>query len=91
MNSCPPYSHSLIKLLQFIEYNSVTYLDGDCDIAVGIWELGEPSSIIPKLEDHEHTDGQCTTQQSIEAAMEQGVIIKRIKEKQTQGDTSSTR
>ena len=69
----------------------MTYLDGDCDIAVGIWELGEPSSIIPKLEDHEHTDGQCTTQQSIEAAMEQGVIIKRKKEKQTQGDTSSTR
>ena len=26
------------------------YLDGDCDIAVGIWELGKPSSIIPKLE-----------------------------------------
>ena len=51
----------------------MTYLDGDCDIAVGIWELGEPSSIIPKLEDHEHTDGQCTTQQSIEAAWSKGL------------------
>ena len=69
----------------------MTYLDGDCDIAVGIWELGKPSSTIPKLEAMNTLMDNVLHNSPFGAAMLQGVIIKRIKEKQTQGDTSSTR
>ena len=67
------------------------YLDGDCDIAVGIWELGKPSSIIPKLEVMNTLMDNVLHNSPFEAAMLHGLIIKRKKEKQTQGDTSSTR